>query len=252
MFRSVLVLTGYFHPMQDEIAPTLIQIGNTEKSNFTLLLGFIGDIFGGLPPPVEPEPERTFRDPKYPYSHPEDEFRHPWDYPSPPPDVPSELPLTTAGPFAIGADPSVLFGDTSPDPSIRDQLESAGTPDAADSVGAELTPTRHLGDGVSFSKYLIWLETRSQDEQNVPLVEWNLDSDRGYGYHCWDWNRDPQGTPQPDPEGKQFQPPCTWPSQSDHDRDPAAPAHWDPTIPLQIHWVGEGLEDPGCTPPIIS
>lgn len=246
MFRSVLVLTGYLHPMEDEIAPTLIQVGNTEQSNFNLLLGFIGDIFGGLPAPVEPEPQQTFRDPKYPYAHPEDEFRHPWDYP--PPDVPSELPRTTAGPFAVGADPSVLIGNISPDPSIRDQLESAGSPTAADLVGPELTPTRHLGDSVSFSKYLLWLETRSQQRQQVPVVEWNLDSDRGYGYHCWDWNRDIRGTPQPDPEGYTFQPPCTWPSQADHDLDAAAPERWNPNIPLQIHWTDRGLEDPGCIP----
>ncbi len=254
MFRSVMVLTGYFHPMEDEIAPTLIQIGNTEKSNFNLLLGFIGDVFGGLPQPVQPEPEKTFRDPYYPRSHPGDEFRHPWDYSAPllnEKNPPPELPLTTAGPFAVGANPSALFGDVNSDPAIRDQLESASTPDAADSVGLELTPTRHLGDGISFSKYLIWLETRSQEGQDVPLVEWNLDSDRGYGYHCWDWNRDSQGSSQPDPEGKPFQPPCTWPSQADHDLDPAAPTQWDPTIPLQIHWVGKGLEDPGCAPPII-
>jgi hypothetical protein len=244
MLRSVLVMTGYIHPMEDEIAPTLIEIGNTGKSNVTLLFGFIGDIFGGLPQPVEPKPDETFRDVRYPYSHPSDEFSHPWDYPSP--DVPSELPLTTVGPFAIGANPSILFSDMNPDPALRDAFETADSPAVANRIGQQVTPTRHLGDGVNFCKYLIWRETRT-DKERQPLVEWNLDSDRGYGYHCWEWNRDTHGTPQPDPEGNFFQPPCTWPSQSDHDLDPGAPMQWNPAIPLKIHWVGKGLTDPGCT-----
>ena len=75
------------------------------------------------------------------------------------------------------------------------------------------------------------------------LVDWNLDADRGYGYHDWDWNRiaGPHGVR--DPEGNLFQPPCTWPSQADD-------GTYHPEVPLQIHWVGKDkngheLPDPG-------
>ena len=139
----------------------------------------------------------------------------------------------------------MLFGDVPSDPSIRDRLEQALTPADADGVGPDLRPDRHLGDSLSFSKYLIWLESRDptqKDGTQVPLVEWNLDADRGYGYHDWDWNRDPNQAPVDDPEGYPFQPPCTWPQQS---------GMWNPGVPLMLHWTGPGLEDPGCNTNVI-
>jgi hypothetical protein len=102
------------------------------------------------------------------------------------------------------------------------------------------------------TKYLMWLATRNQDggegeggQAPVPLTDWNLDADRGYGYHCWDWNRrsdSEEFPPVADPERNDFLQPCTWPSQtSGHDYDPA--------VPLQLHWAGPGLEDRGCQDP---
>lgn len=249
-FRSVLVMTGYMLPMEDEIATTLVHIGLTNPQSFQTLLASIGDIFGGILDQA-PESNQTFRDPNYPHAHPGDEFHHPWDYPPPPPELPVELPLTTAGPHPALVSPAVLFAGTGTDPSLRDRFEAAATPHDADVTGLDVQPHNHLGDAVAFSEYLIWLESRSPKQRGgeVPVVEWNLDSDRGYGYHCWDWNRKPDtpATPaQPDPEGFRFNQPCTWPSQSDQSLDPAAPPNWNPNAPLQVHWVAPGGQDPGC------
>lgn len=254
-FRAVMVMTGYMLPMKDEIAQTLIQIGNTESGTFSQVLSIDGDVFGGLlPPPENLGPQQTYRDPDYPHSIPvdgsedPDEFRLPWSYPDsvrefhftgPPP-----TPATTAGPHAAATDPTILFGAVRSDPTLRDRFEKAATPLEADVVGLDVTPTKHLGDSVDFSEYMIWLESRDPvqaDGTKVPLVEWNLDSDCGYGYHCWDWNRIPND-PFPDPEGNSFNCPCTLPAQ------------WmqtflgpiQPTETLQLHWVGPGLVDPGC------
>jgi hypothetical protein len=254
-FRQVLVMTGYLLPMEDEIAESLIHLGNTTASGMSNTMDDMKDVFGGaMPMPEESEDKPTFRDPHYPHAHPPQEWRQPWSYPSPPPALPDELPLTTAGPYPEEAGPSVLFDDRRPDPVIRDRFEEAATPAAADAVGREVTPHSHLGDVVGFSEYLLWLVSRDDpqpDGTKISLVDWNMDADRGYGYHCWDWNRhpldDPQFPPQKDPEGEEYAQPCTWPPQAD------PPFSWNPSRNLEIHWVGPGLEDPGCqsdtTPP---
>jgi hypothetical protein len=181
-------------------------------------------VFGALleRPPGEPSDE-LFRDPAYPYVHDDNEFRHPWDYPNPP-QPKTELCPTTAGPHPTNAGPPALFRRSAQDPSIRDRLETAETPTDADRAGCDLTPTRHLGDAVSMTAYTIWLATREPGEgkdEDLPvmLTDWNLDADRGYGYHCWDWNRH-QDTAQfkevanPDLRQTKFRQPCTWPSQT--------------------------------------
>lgn len=250
-FRGVLVMTGYMLPMQDEVASILVQIGNTEAGSFTEVLNLDGDVFGGLLPPPETGPPQTYRDPNYPHSIPLDskgntaEFRAPWSYPASvremhDTDGLTNLP-TTSGPYAAGSDPSVLFGPMDADPEIRDRLDLAVDPAQADSAGKSVTPRLYLGDADIFSKYLIWLETRTpvqSDGTHVPLIDWNLDSDVGYGYHAWDWLRSTGqlGGPQPDPEGNSFFQPCTWPPQSDHSLDFAAPTSWNPAIPLKLRW----------------
>ena len=264
-FRAVLVMTGYMLPMEDEITQILIQIGNTESGAFTKVLNLDGDVFAGWLPPPEPiGVGQTYRDPDYPHSipvtgdgHP-DEFRRPWSYPTsvrelhwtetvPP-------PLTTSGPHAAGSNPAILFGGQNSDANIRDRFETATDPEDADRVGQDVTPTKHLGDAVAFTEYLLWLSTRDpvqKDGTAVPLTEWNLDSDCGYGYHCWDWNRDPNAAPVQDPEMLDYQPPCTAPPQTGQSF--LGPISWNPAVPLQLHWDGPGLDDPHCqqVPPVL-
>jgi hypothetical protein len=265
-FRAVLVMTGYMLPMDDEIAQVLIQIGNTESGVFTKVLNVDGDVFAGWLPAPEPDGvARTYRDPEYPHSipvtgdeHP-NEFRRPWSYPKSVREFHwTEVfptPATTSGPHAAGANPGILFGGQNSDMNIRDRFEVAATAGEADLVGQEVTPTRHLGDSVAFTEYLLWLSTRDpvqKDGTAVPLTEWNLDSDCGYGYHCWDWNRNPDAPPVQDPEQFDYQPPCTPPPQTDQAF--LGPIHWNSRVPLQLHWDGPGLGDPHCqqTPPIVS
>jgi len=263
-FRAVLVMTGYMLPMKDEIAQILIQIGNTESGAFKEVLNLDGDVFAGWLPPPEPiGPEQTYRDPDYPHAilttadRNPDEFRRPWSYPtsvrefhwtetSPP-------PPTTAGPHSAGAEPGVLFGAVNSDPAIRDRFETVASPGEADRVGQDVTPTEHLGDTVAFTEYLLWLSTRDpvQKGGTVPLTEWNLDSDCGYGYHCWDWNRKttnaPGLEPDSDPGGFKYFEPCTPPPQTGQSY--LGPISWNPAVPLQLHWDGPGLQDPHCQEP---
>lgn len=251
-FRGTLVMTGYMLPMQDEVASILVHVGNTEAGSFTEVLSLDGDVFGGMLPPPETGPPKTYRDPYYPHAIPRDpksgdttEFRNPWSYPTSVREMhdtgfQTNLP-TTAGPYAAGSDPSVLFGPMDADPEIRDRIDLAVDPAQVDSAGKSVTPRLYLGDADIFSQYLIWLETRTPvqpDNTHVPLVDWNLDADPGYGYHAWDWVRSTgqAGGPQPDPEGNSFFQPCTWPPQADHSLDFAAPTSWDPTVPLQLRW----------------
>jgi hypothetical protein len=242
-FRSVLVMTGYMLPMEDEIRLGLVRVGDKDSVNFQAVTGDIQDVFGGVTPPEQDR--ELFRDPAYPYVHPEDEFHHPWDYPDyVDPKAATERCPTTAGPWARLDGPDVLFADTGQDARIRDSLEAADGPLAADTVGLAVGPDSNLGDPVTFTKYLTWLTTRDPDQKDrrPEIIDWNLDADRGYGYHDWDWNRDPDHSTK-DPEGNPFLNPCSWPPQAD---SPPAPGPYDPNTPLKLHWTGPGLADPGC------
>ncbi len=262
MFRGVLVMTGYMLPMEDEIAQILIQIGNTESGAFKEVIVLDGDVFGGwLPPPEPVGPGQTYRDPDYPHSIPTttdqnpNEFRAPWSYPTSVREFHwtemSPSPTTTSGPHPAGAGPGVLFGAVNTDPTIRDRFETATSPGEADVAGQHVTPTKHLGDAVAFTEYLLWLSSRDpvqKDGTQVPLTEWNLDSDCGYGYHCWDWNRKMtyarELEPDSDPKGFKYFEPCTPPPQTGQSF--LGPITWNATVPLQLHWDAPGLEDPHC------
>ena len=164
-FRSVLVMTGYLHPMEDEIRLGLVRVGDQDKVSVQALNNNIGDVFGGLTP--SEEARELFRDPAYPHAHAADEFHHPWDYPDP--SVPTERCPTTAGPWARHDGPDALFADAGQDPDVRDGLESADGPLAADNVGLTIGPQNNLGDPVAFCKYLIWLTTRDPEQKDGRL-----------------------------------------------------------------------------------
>ena len=282
-FRQTLVMTGYMLPMDDEISGAQMTIGASSASGFSGLLDSIGDTFGGLLPPIRLVSLDSFRDAEYPRSIVVDEskppaaieYKSPWNFPTSPTELhnqnlsseaaPAAPVLSSAGtlagtggPYPAMSDPTVLFGGVNQDPHIRDRFEAARTPGDADAVGMDITPTRHLGDCVAFSQYYLWRESRSpmqKDGTSVPVVEWNLDSDMGYGYHCWDWNRvsNEKSADMPaDPNGHSYATPCTAPEQS-----ALFPGNtgWNPAARLKIHWVGPGpdpegvspLPDPGCS-----
>lgn len=254
--RSAMVMTGYLAPMDDEIASGLTRVGFPDSSAFDEVRALMDDVFGGISTAAMVEELTTWRDPAYPRLPVDKEYRSPWLYPQEPPELPSfafpgdrtDDPVTrhliTASPHGRGADVRALFDMVVGDPGLRDAFEAATTPGQADSAGARVTPRDHLGDAVSFSEYLCWLATRNRaaigevlthvEHPPPPLTDWNLDADRGYGYHCWDWNRDAKATCE-DPERLQYPKPCAPPPQV---------KGFKASKPVLLHWDDE--PDPGC------
>lgn len=104
--------------------------------------------------------------------------------------------LTVPGPYRAGDLPDrMLLGQHHGDPQQRPQYEGAYSPAITDALNREHLilnegDTNPLGDPVPFSSYLIG---RILSGAGYP-VDFNLDADRGYGYLCWDWTRDPNYT----------------------------------------------------------
>lgn len=245
--RSVMVMTGYFHPMQDEIDMGLVQIGNNNHGNFLQVLSDVDDILGtGLeigPATAEPVP-----DSQYPHqtkfeetgvlntllNKSSEEYHHPWDYP----ETPVEICPTFAGPFQSGDLPNVLVESNIPaNEDLINSYTKAANPFETDMISfSEVTANRNMGDPVNFSSFLMWQLARPEIQKNIP--DWNLDADRGYGYKCWDWNRHLEGVPtHTDTEGHEYVAPCTPPPQSDTEPH-------NPRNPLMIHYLD--TKDPGC------
>jgi hypothetical protein len=253
--RSALVMTGYLAPMDDEIATGLTRVGMPDAAAFDEVKQMMDDVFGGMLTGAMLEERATWRDPAYPHLPVPDEYRSPWLYPTTDPELPSVRlaredhldplanHLITASPHGRNADVRALFEMVLGDPALRDAFERARTPGEADAAGQRLTPSQHLGDAVSFSEYLCWLATRDRAVEDHPLthvpppppiVNWNLDADRGYGYHGWDWNRHKDQKSQ-DPEGLQYLTPCQPPPQA---------ASFEEKKAVLLHWDDEA--DPGC------
>ena len=254
-FRSALVMTGYFMPMDDEISLGLVTIGLPDAAVFQMVMADIGDVFpANSQDAVDKNP---FADRLYPHLFATEsdgttpaEFHSPWLYPA---GQPTENEGTIAGPYPRRANPNVLFQPVATNAAVRDQLETSPSPQWVDqNARALLRADTHLGDATSFSAYQIWLHTRSSPQsangKEIPHVDWNLDADRGYGYKSWDWNRARNAPAHTDPNGNSYPPPCTWPPQV-----LPGDGSYDRSKPLKLHWVGFGLEDPGCEdapPPI--
>lgn len=274
--RRLMVMTGYLVPRRVEISVNLTELGVGPRDQFLATLEAMDDVLGGLSgasledlaagaeqlaqaeqvsveeaasvvlgqasldlrPPEEPSPDRDF-----PLRHEEGEHLHPWRYPQ----ASGELDPTTAGPFERGDDVQELVDGAMPGhQGIRHKYERSPDPRTTDDISAnEMTREINMGDPVNFSAYLMWQLTREGDldPEVSRLADWNLDSDRGYAWKCWDWNRHPPGGRTfEDEEGNDVPWPCTPPSQFE---DPATGAivH-DPNRPLEIHWAD--AEDPHC------
>lgn len=258
--RAILVMTGYFHPLRDEIDPALVQLGNNNRALYLKLLLAIDnvlfvepdDAFSTLMPIAENLP-----DPNYPHGIPRDEdnepieYHAPWNYPS----SPTELPSTFAGPYASGSLPHILLENhIAGNQGLRSNFEEALTPADTDNISqGNVNAGNHLGDPVNFSAYLIWQLTRTNFSTIAGvtrITDWNLDSDRGYAYKCWDWNRhDKTEGLLLDKDGHGYVKPCTPPPQSE---EVAPPGHcppadkspYDSKQPLKIFYLDQ--EDPHC------
>lgn len=226
--RRIMVMTGFLHPMRDEIDDGLLRLCQGHDDAFLSMLRAMNDTLGGVDDlgmativkqivkylgilgisafdataqalgeadlasshPSEPRPDAN-----YPHAQPLGpdgkpvEWHAPWIYPT----SPNELNPTFAGPYSCGDMPHILLNGQIPgDQSIRSAYEQSSTPADTDQISfSQATPSINLGDPVNFSAYLIWQLTRIDAPANpqTRITDWNLDADRGYAYKCWDWNR---------------------------------------------------------------
>jgi hypothetical protein len=226
--RRIMVMSGFLHPMKDEIDKGLVRLCVGHDDFFLSMLKSMNDSLGGIEDnglaaigtqaaklaeilglsaaegvaqmlgvsevgstePTEPAPNAN-----YPHSQPLDsmrkpvEYHAPWQYPT----SPTELNPTFAGPYECGDMPHILLdGGMTGDQAIRAKYEHAKTPAETDQISfTEANKVVNLGDPINFAAYLTWQLTRNQPPKGSKssVTDWNLDADRGYAYKCWDWNR---------------------------------------------------------------
>jgi len=116
-----------------------------------------------------------------------------------------EAPRTHVGPYVQGEDVTVLMGLRPGSDAARLQFESATTPAETEAVSSQLLATvgSNLGDPLDYGAYLMgWLTGSWQSatayqarDWQRPLPDFNLDSDRGYAYQCWDYTRHASSVP---------------------------------------------------------
>lgn len=213
--RMILVMTGYLHPMTDEIDNALITIGQENHGAFLSLLAAVDDIMGF---DIHSEPiEYNVPDTEFPHTHPTrridsdtfefTEFNHPWDYP----ETVAELCKTFPGPFERDVNADYIVTNAIPsDMKIIQKLADAASPVETVKICFEdITSQKNLGDPTNFSSFLIWQLARGEDEDpDVPFTEWNMDSDRGYAFKSWDWVRREDET-KTDLDEHQYGKPCS-------------------------------------------
>jgi hypothetical protein len=294
--RRMLVETGFLTPESVEIDPGLVSLG---RSSTFLGQSLLADLaqpagFAGAPAgndeasgrasatsewPLDPAyPRDSSRDPhgflaallasagvppgvppngQQPYS----EWVAPWRYPDR--DISGnrlgwEADLTHTGPFVVGQNASVLLGRSATDVGAARAYEQARSPEETETISAAMLPSnRHMGNPVDYSLYLI---ARLTAGQSIP--GFNLDSDRGYGWQCWDWSRHAP-TPAPDPWHCEpfgtprfgMEQPCTPPAQMNpywatgQAPAPAAPQpphNFDPNQRRLVDYLAPGASTREC------
>ena len=258
-----LSMSGFTLPMQSEISTGLTTLGTAVSDTWTGILAALQTMDGGLNasttvPGSEPsghdknqmlpldvvmdqaswlqnKMNQALQDPWSPTSAPS-EFLRPWKFPltnnagAP---VPSELQLAPASPFVSGQDATILMNSAPGDNAVRALFEGSASPEQTIAIATTNLPEKHLGDPVDFSAYIIAKLTRDGTDA-AKLPNFNLDSDRGYGFLAWDWVRnhesfaDPQTTRLPQTQkynapnapgtgwnNKDLQPPAAVPKQHD-------------------------------------
>jgi hypothetical protein len=228
--RSLLVLEGFLTPRPEEISEGLVRLGAGDNGPLVQLRGDLNSASGfvsggpeaawvqpsGMDPTLGAKTRGFSLDPAYPRAMLSDlkdpwnagasadadmvasEFVAPWRYP----DHNMlgmrngwECPRTHVGPYRLGDAAEVLMGQLPGSDAARAQYEKAKTPADSENAAASLMSTAeaHLGDPIDYGVYLIGRLTGHDDGDPVP--DFNLDSDRGYGYHCWDYLRHELSTP---------------------------------------------------------
>lgn len=283
--RKPLVMQGFLVPRQEEIMQSLVELGVSPDGPLADLAAALASPDGTGTAPIAFDEKSGGADPAYPRAivtdpksvaeqvlgvllpdpscgQPEapSEYLRPWKYPERDNQgntVGWEPGLTEAGPWRQGQDARELMNHAPGDPTTRQEFEAATSPGQTDAAARNHLPNgEHLGDPVDYGTYVVSRLTAGAAAP--PMPDFNLDADRGYAYHCWDWNRSkdtttPKVTPdeQFDSDHYRFPTPCTVPEGYCADDEfawdgPQQP--YDPRTHLGIHYLGEE-PDPGCHKP---
>ncbi len=168
--------------------------------------------------------------------------------------VAQEGPATHVGPYVVGSNSTVLLSGMAGDDGARAELEKAGSPaDTAAVLGVRLPANQHLGAPIDYGLYLVGRMAKDVGNTAFGVPDFNLDSDRGYAWHCWDWDRsDIPCVPDINPafgEDYGYPKPCTSPQlfHADHDC-PSLPNRWyEESVDLAVHYLpGKGPDT--CKP----
>ncbi len=151
---------------------------------------------------------------------------------------------THVGPYLVGSDSTVLLSGLGGHDGARADLESAQSPAETEKIlQARLPLDEHLGGPVDYGLYLVGRMAAENGEPELSVADFNLDSDRGYAWRCWDWDRsDVHCVPDISPVGAEdygFPVPCTSPQFLDCDSAP----RYDESLDLAVHYL------PGDAPP---
>jgi hypothetical protein len=313
--RKLLVLEGFLTPKPEEIDLGLTTLGVASRHHRAQLIADLNDSAGMAPveqdfdePSGRAKPDAEFsadsayprqamRDPVdqvnqslQPFTFrlplPEDESYDddvnshwvlPWKYPEE--DLAGdrigwEPHRTHVGPWNQGDEAQTLLDSAATDVDAARRFEEATTPDETSDVCSAMLPQgRHLGNPVDYSLYLISRLSRADDD----TPDFNLDADRGYAFHCWDFDRHAPGPQTRDandfhvyftvkdgtPTGRflpklDFEQPCTVPEQFTPDQaandtgNPRRAANrYKRNVPLHIHYLDPGAI-PGCCQDLAS
>jgi len=199
---------------------------------------------------------------RYAADAPSEEFKAsewiaPWRYPltnQAGAGVAQEGAATHVGPYVVGSNSTVLLSGMVGDNGARAELEKAGSPAETEAVlDGRLPLNQHLGAPIDYGLYLVGRMADEVGNADFGVPDFNLDSDRGYAWHCWDWDRsDIPCVPDINPafgEDYGYPLPCTSPQMfhADHDCPPAPDRWYDESLDLAVHYLpGKGPDT--CKP----
>lgn len=99
-----------------------------------------------------------------------------------------ERPLTLDGPYMLRSSPLSFIAEAEIDDNVLEDFESACSPEETRNIEFNaLNSGRKIGNAVDYASMLIRKahEYWTGGEEELFIPNWNLDSDRGYGYKCW-------------------------------------------------------------------
>lgn len=174
------------------------------------------------------------------------EWLKPWNYPIRTPGgqlVPREDAPVHVGPFVVGETGTTLLAANAGNAAAWKAFERAQTPDeTAKACAAHLPKNSHMGGPVDYGTYLVvrfeaHLKAHPKSTES-PVPDFNLDADRGYAWHTWDWDRHARGKPDP-VTGKK-----PWECEPDMPVNPPPSGMPGSLTPIEVF----GYAQP-CTPP---